>query len=84
MRDGRSKGGCRGQQFVITGTLEGLTREAATAALETLGAKVSDSVSGKTTGLVVGDSPGASKLAKAQKAGVALLTETDLRSLLGE
>ncbi len=76
------EGRLTGQQFVITGTLEGFTRETATAALEALGAKVSDSVSGKTTGLVVGEEPGASKLKKAEKAGVPLLSEADLRDLL--
>ena len=57
---------------MITGTLESFTREEAKAALEALGAKVSDSVSKKTTGVFVGESPG-SKVAKAQKAGVPLL-----------
>jgi DNA ligase (NAD+) len=43
---------------VITGTLERWSREQAAAALEALGAKVTDSVSKKTTGVVVGESPG--------------------------
>ena len=60
-----------------------MTREEAEAALEALGAKVSDSVSSKTTGLVVGEEPGKSKLTKAEKAGVPLLTEADLLKLLG-
>ena len=77
------EGPLTGHQFVVTGTLEGFSREEAKAALEALGAKVSDSVSGKTTGLVVGEEPGASKLTKAQKAGVPLLTEADLRALVG-
>jgi DNA ligase (NAD+) len=72
-----------GQTYVVTGTLEGFTREQATAALEALGAKVSDSVSSKTTGVIVGEEPGKSKLAKAEKAGVPLLTEADLLRLLG-
>ena len=76
------EGRLTGQQFVITGTLTDYTRETATAALEALGAKVSDSVSGKTTGLVVGEEPGASKLKKAEKVGVPLLTAADLRSLI--
>jgi len=67
---------------VITGTLERWTREEAEAALEARGAKVSDSVSAKTTGLVVGEEPGKSKLTKAEKAGVPLLTEDELASLL--
>ena len=66
---------------MITGTLEWFTREEARAALEALGAKVSDNVSKKTTGVVVGESPG-SKVAKAQSAGVPLLTEADLKALL--
>ena len=53
----------------ITGTLESFSREQARAALEALGAKVSDNVSKKTTGVIVGESPG-SKVAKAEKAGV--------------
>ena len=76
------EGRLTGQQYVITGTLEAFTRETATAALEALGAKVSDSVSGKTTGLIVGAEPGAAKLRKAEKAGARLLTEADLIDLL--
>ena len=70
-----------GSQYVVTGTLESFTREEARAALEALGAKVSDNVSKKTTGVVVGESPG-SKVAKAQRAGVPLLSEDDLKQLL--
>ena len=68
---------------MITGTLESMTRNEAQAALEELGAKVSDNVSSKTTGVVVGEEPGKSKLTKAEKAGVPLLTEADLLALLG-
>jgi DNA ligase (NAD+) len=71
-----------GMAYVITGTLEGFSREEAAAALEAKGAKVSDSVSKKTTGLIIGEEPGASKLSKAQRSGVALLTEQDLLELL--
>jgi DNA ligase (NAD+) len=78
----RVEGPLTGKAYVITGTLEAWTRETAAAALEALGAKVSDSVSGKTAGLIVGEEPGASKLTKAQKAGVPLLTEADLDELL--
>jgi len=76
------EGPLTGNQYVITGTLESMSREQARDALETLGAKVSDNVSKKTTGVVVGESPG-SKVAKAEKAGVPLLTEDDLKALLG-
>jgi DNA ligase (NAD+) len=76
-----AEGPLTGQAYVLTGTLENYTREEATAALEELGAKVSGSVSGKTTGLIAGEGPG-SKLAKAQKAGVPVLSEADLAQLL--
>jgi DNA ligase (NAD+) len=72
-----------GQTYVITGTLERWTREQAQAELEERGAKVTSSVSTKTTGLVVGEEPGASKLTKAQRAGVRLLSEDELAELLG-
>jgi DNA ligase (NAD+) len=76
-----AEGPLTGRQYVITGTLESFTREEAKAALEALGAKVSDGVSKKTAGVIVGESPG-SKVVKAQTAGVPLLTEDDLKALL--
>ncbi len=75
------EGRLTGSQYVITGTLESYTREEAKAALEALGAKVTDSVSKKTTGVVVGESPG-SKAQKAEKLGVPVLAEGDLVELL--
>jgi len=78
------EGPLTGRAYVITGTLERFTRDEAKARLEALGAKVSDSVSSRTAGLVVGEEPGASKLAKAQKAGVPVLSEAELLQLLGE
>jgi DNA ligase (NAD+) len=80
--DRPKKGPLAGRQYVITGTLESFTREEAKAALEALGARVSDGVSKKTTALVVGEEPGASKLRKAQAAGVPLLSESELKALL--
>ena len=77
------EGPLTGRQYVVTGTLESLTREEARSALEALGAKVSDNVSKKTTAVFVGESPG-SKVAKAQKAGVALRTEDELQALLAD
>lgn len=76
-----AEGRLTGSTYVITGTLSGWTREEARAALEELGARVLNSVSGKTTGLVVGEEPG-SKLAKAEKAGVPILDEAAFRKLL--
>ena len=77
------EGPLTGQTYVITGTLEAFTREAAAALLEERGAKVANSVSGKTTGLVVGEEPGKSKLTKAEKSNVPLLDEAELLRLLG-
>jgi DNA ligase (NAD+) len=75
------EGRLTGSQYVITGTLESMSREQAREALEALGAKVSDNVSKKTTGVFVGESPG-SKVSKAEKAGVPILGEDDLKALL--
>ena len=66
---------------MITGTLEGFSRDEARKALEAKGAKVADSVSKKTTGVVVGESPG-SKAAKAEQLGVPVLDEAALKKLL--
>jgi DNA ligase (NAD+) len=81
--DRRKEGPLTGRQYAITGTLESWTREQAAAALEELGAKVSDSVSKKTTAVIAGEAPGASKISKAQAAGVPILTEAELRELVG-
>jgi DNA ligase (NAD+) len=63
-----------GQTFVITGTLESMTRDEAQAKLEKLGAKVASAISKKTTALIAGAEAG-SKLAKAEKLGVKVLDE---------
>ncbi|MFO1352522.1 MAG: NAD-dependent DNA ligase LigA [Gammaproteobacteria bacterium] len=72
-----------GKSFVITGTLESMSRDAAKARLQALGAKVSSSVSKKTHYLVVGANPG-SKLAEAEQLGVTRLDEAGLRELLDD
>jgi DNA ligase (NAD+) len=78
----RPRGGpLTGRSYVITGTLSRWTREEAKAALEALGGKVTDSVSKKTSGVVVGESPG-SKLVKAQRLGVELLDEAAFEALV--
>ena len=77
------EGPLTGKTYVITGTLERWSREQAAAALEAAGAKVTNSVSAKTTALVVGEEPGASKLTKAQRLGVDLMDEEALEKLLG-
>jgi DNA ligase (NAD+) len=76
------EGPLTGRTYAITGTLERWSREQAQAELEALGGKVTSAVSKKTTGLIVGEEPGASKLTKAQREGVPLLTEEELSALL--
>jgi DNA ligase (NAD+) len=76
------EGPLTGSTYVITGTLEDFSRDEARKALETKGAKVGDSVSKKTTGVIAGESPG-SKLAKAEQLGVPVLDETALKKLVG-
>lgn len=71
----------KGQTFVLTGTLAHMTRDAAKAALQALGAKVSNSVSAKTSYVVVGSDAG-SKLDKAKELGVTVLSEEELMVLL--
>ena len=75
------EGPLTGRTYVVTGTLERWSREEARAALEAKGAKVTDSVSKKTSGLVVGESPG-SKLEKARRAGVEILDESAFEKLV--
>jgi DNA ligase (NAD+) len=76
------EGPLTGETYVITGTLEAFTRDEAAEALEAKGAKVLNSVSGKTTALIVGEEPGNSKLTKARKLEVPLLSEQELVRLL--
>jgi DNA ligase (NAD+) len=70
-----------GQTWVLTGTLEALSRDEAKQHLEALGAKVAGSVSKQTTSVAAGPGAG-SKLANAQKLGVPVLDEAALLALL--
>ena len=72
-----------GRTYVITGTLSSMSREEATAALERLGAKVSGSVSKKTTAVIVGEEAG-SKAEKAQALGIPMLDEADFKALIAD
>ena len=71
-----------GKTFVLTGTLPTLTREQATAKIESLGGKVSGSVSKKTDYVLAGDEAG-SKLEKARKLGVKILDEAEFQRMCG-
>jgi DNA ligase (NAD+) len=77
-----STGPLSGETVVITGTLATMTRDEARAAARTAGATVTDSVSSKTTLLIVGAEPG-SKLRKAQDLGVTIVDEDEFRRRLG-
>ena len=66
-----------GKSVVVTGTLEGLTREEAEEAIMARGGKSPGSVSNKTFAVVLGESPGASKLTKAEKLGIPVVTGVD-------
>ena len=85
----REEGGADGAKplagctVVLTGGLEGFTRDQAKRALIAAGAKVTSSVSGKTSFVVAGRDPG-SKLEKAEKLGVAVLDEEGLATALSE
>lgn len=70
-----------GMTFVLTGTLEHYKREELTKILEDKGAKVTSSVTKKTTGVIVGDKPG-SKYDKALKLGIKIYEEKDIYELI--
>jgi DNA ligase (NAD+) len=74
-----------GMSIVVTGTLEGFSRDGATEAITARGGKAPGSVSARTTLVVVGASPGASKVTKAEQVGVPVVDEAAfVRLLAGE
>jgi DNA ligase (NAD+) len=75
------EGSLAGKKFVLTGTLQGMTREDAKEAIEKAGGRVISAVSKKTDYVVYGDKPG-SKLKKARDLGIELLDEARFRHLL--
>ena len=72
----------KGRTYVITGTLEGLSRDQAAALLKAKGARVSSSVSAKTSAVIAGEKPG-SKVGKAEAFGVEILDQAGFESLIG-
>ena len=73
-----------GETFVVSGTVPGFTREQAQVAIESRGGKATGSVSGKTTALVVGESPGASKSRKAEELGIPIINGEIFKKVLAE
>lgn len=83
-RERPAKGGpLAGRVFVFSGGLDSFSRDEAGRMVEGLGGRVASDVTRKATHVVVGDSPG-SKLAKARKLGLAVLSEEDFLKLVGK
>lgn len=78
----RQEGAFTGLTFVVTGTLPTFSREEAKEFIESHGGKVTDSVSKKTSYLVLGENPG-SKFEKAQALGIKIIGEEELKKLAG-
>ena len=72
----------KGQSFVVTGTLTDLGREEAEDLLREKGATVTGSVTKNTTALIAGAKPGASKVTKAEKLGIKVISEAEFRELI--
>jgi DNA ligase (NAD+) len=81
--DNKKEGPMKGKVFVLTGTLENMTRSEAKKVIEEAGGKISSSVSRNTDYLIAGSSPG-SKLKHAKDLGIEIIDETTLRQLMIE
>lgn len=79
----KASGKLSGKTFVITGTLRSMTRNEAKALIEELGGRTTDSVSSKTSFVIVGEDPG-SKYEKAKKLKIPILTEEEFLKLIKE
>ncbi|TDO23087.1 DNA ligase (NAD+) [Pedobacter duraquae] len=71
-----------GKTFVISGVFEGVSREELTATIESNGGKILSSISGKLNYLLAGDNMGPSKLEKAKKLSIPLISQEDLLNML--
>ncbi|MBL8092198.1 MAG: NAD-dependent DNA ligase LigA, partial [Anaerolineales bacterium] len=80
--EGKKQGVLSGLTFVVTGTLPNFSRDDAKEFIESNGGKVTDSVSKKTSYLVLGENPG-SKFDKAKSLGVKIIDEAGLKKLVG-
>ena len=81
IKSGKQKSRLVGKTYVLTGSLKNLSRSEVTSHLKSLGAKVTSSVSKKTTAIIAGGNPG-SKLTTAEALNIPVLSEKDLFSLL--
>ncbi len=81
-RESKGRGPLVGQIFVITGTLESMSRDAAAERIISLGGSVKSSVSKKTTFVISGASPGQNKIDDATKHGVRLMSEKEFLALI--
>jgi DNA ligase (NAD+) len=77
----KKEGKLKGQIFVLTGTLSGMSRELAKEKILNQGGKVSGSVSAKTSYVLVGSDPG-SKFTEAQKLGIKIISEADFIKMI--
>lgn len=80
----KKSGALKGKNFVITGTLETMSRDVAAEKIRALGGTFQTAVAKDTTYLVVGGNVGAAKLKKAEQYGTIVINETDVRRILGE
>ena len=74
----------QGMTIVVSGVFQHFKRDEIKASIEQHGGKVGSSVSGKTTYLLAGDNMGPEKLKKAEKLGVAIISESDYERMIGE
>ena len=80
----KTGGKLNGAKFVITGTLAGISREEMAKKIENLGGKFQKTVSKATVFLLIGEKVGASKIAKAEKLGVKVISQAEFEEMIDE